>query len=535
MGVSPFHEGERAVQARAGAKDVARFASGFVHDHLPDQHRAFHAGLPFLVVAGRDGDGRVWASVLDGPAGFVAVPHPGRVRIAAPPGEGDPLHGALDGGAPIGILGIELATRRRNRVNGRVARDGDALVVDVQQAFGNCPQYIRPRPVERVERSSAPGPVHRTPALTEDQIARVRRADTFFVATGHPGAEGAAQGMDASHRGGEPGFVSVAEDGASLRFPDYAGNDFFNTLGNLERDPRAGLLFVDFAAGGLLHLTGTITVDWTADEAAGARRHLDMAIEAVIDRPGALSLRWGDASSALRRLRLVERRAESIDVASFTFAAEDGTRLPAFRPGQHLPIRVRRVGASALERSYSLSGAPGAGRYRISVKRAERGVVSRLLHDEMEEGAAIEVLPPAGDFAASDEAAPLVLVSAGIGVTPMVSHLHAEAARPGDRRVWFVHGARDGARHALAREVRALVASSPKLSLRVAYSAPRDGDVEGRDFDWRGRITPERILKLVAAEDAQYLLCGPPAFVSGLAEGLRVGGVDPGRIRSETF
>ena len=526
---TPFHEGERAVQARAGVGDVAERVAGFVRDHLPGQHRAFYAGLPFLVAGGRDADGCVWATVLEGAEGFVTSPDPISLEIAARPGPGDPLDGALDDGAPVGLLGIELATRRRNRINGRVRQRGRGLSVAVDQTFGNCPQYIHPRTLERA--GTAPGPVARSDRLTQGQADRIRGADTFFVATGHPGGTGRSHGLDASHRGGPSGFVTVTTDGRSLRFPDYAGNDFFNTLGNLERDPRAGLLFVDFGTGGLLHLTGRIAIDWTDAPDSDARRHLDMDIEAVIDRPAALALRWGAPDAAMRRLRLVARMAETAEVTSFTFAAEDGAPLPDAVPGQHLPITLRPGGGPALERSYSLSGPPGTGRWRISVKRAPRGTASRLLHDRLAVGDAVDALPPSGAFGPTDPDAPLVLVSAGIGLTPMVAHLHAAAAS--GREAWFVHGARRAEEHAMAAEIRETVAAHPDLHARLALSAPDPGDT---GHDWTGRLTAARILGTGDHGPlAEFLLCGPPAFVTTLERDLIDGGIAPARIHIEAF
>ena len=526
----PFHAGELAVQARAGVGDMSHVAR-FVRGHLPDQHRAFHEALPFLVLAARDGEGRVWATILEGADGFVSVPDPARMKIAARPGPDDPLAGMLGDGTTVGLLGIDLATRRRNRINGRAVSVGAGLTVAVDQTFGNCPQYIRPRPVERA--AVAPAPATRGDTLDAAQAARVRAADTFFIATGTRG-DGPAAGMDASHRGGPPGFVTVSRDGASLRVPDYAGNDFFNTLGNLERDPRAGLLFVDFATGGLLHVTGRANVDWTPDPATGARRHVDVSVEVVIDRPGALSLRWGAADAALRRLRLVEKTRESDDVTSFTFAAPDGAALPDAAPGQHLPILLRTPGAPPLERSYSLSGPQGTGLWRISVKRETAGTVSRLLHDAVEVGAVVEAVAPAGSFGPARDDMPLVLISAGIGITPMLAHLHAAAAAPG-RPIWFVHGARDRAHHPFAAEVEALVARHGHLQARTAYSAAEPDAIGRPGRDWSGRLDARRVLDAVGTTRAEFLLCGPPAFVAAMREGLMAAGVAARAVHEETF
>ena len=178
----------------------------------------------------------------------------------------------LDHGTQLGLLGIELETRRRNRVNGRItASDNRRVSFEVDQSFGNCPQYIHPRTFTRVQPEKIAA--RRAAALSASMREWISNADTFFIASGHHGND-ASGGMDASHRGGDPGFVDV-ESASRLVFPDYAGNNHFNTIGNLVLDPRAGLLFVDFDGGGLLQLTGRTTIDWDSPAVArypGARR-----------------------------------------------------------------------------------------------------------------------------------------------------------------------------------------------------------------------------------------------------------------------
>ncbi|MDM0028641.1 pyridoxamine 5'-phosphate oxidase family protein [Variovorax saccharolyticus] len=296
--MSAWHEGERAMQARAGVRErMELIGTRVVRDHMPDQHRDFFAQLPFLIVGSVDQASQPWASVLAAPPGFAHSPDPRRLRVDVLPADGDPLAQALVPGASIGLLGIEPHTRRRNRMNGVVERvDGGGFAVGVRQSFGNCPKYIQARePVfVKGERPAA------TPRRVEQIDAAARRvieaADTFFIATSHPaaGSAGVAQGVDVSHRGGRPGFVRVADDG-SLTVPDFAGNSFFNTLGNIVVNPRAGLLFVDFDSGDLLQVAVTAEVIWDGPELAafeGAERLLRMRVVSVLHRPAALPLRW---------------------------------------------------------------------------------------------------------------------------------------------------------------------------------------------------------------------------------------------------
>ncbi|WP_264214203.1 pyridoxamine 5'-phosphate oxidase family protein [Leisingera thetidis] len=256
---SPFHEGEQELQRRAGKRGrMEAFGRRAIRPFMPDQHREFFAQLPFLAAGAVDPGGWPWASLLSGPPGFACAPDSQHLRVALSGQAQDPVRTAIRKGAALGLLGIELHSRRRNRLNGRVvsvADDGFTLRVD--QSFGNCPQFIQERDL------TAAGPRSRTAApmafsrLPEAHRTLIARADTFFVAShipaaGHPEREG----VDVSHRGGRPGFVRVA--GNTLTIPDFPGNSHFNTLGNFLLNPRAGLTFADFETGSLLLLTGTV-------------------------------------------------------------------------------------------------------------------------------------------------------------------------------------------------------------------------------------------------------------------------------------
>ncbi|MEM9761674.1 MAG: pyridoxamine 5'-phosphate oxidase family protein [Pseudomonadota bacterium] len=533
---NPFHAGERTAQERAGVGDVAQWAGGFIRDALPAQHRAFHTALPFLVFAGADGEGNVWTTILDGEEGFIQSPDPKHLVLDSPISEADPLAGRFAEGGDIGGLGIELATRRRNRFSGRIAPGGEAVTIEMRQTFGNCPQYIPPRGLSRAPRGSDAKPERRS-ALTREQMTMIRQADTVFIGSGHHGEVGAASnGYDASHRGGAPGFVHVAGP-TRLLIPDYAGNNFFNTIGNLVSDPRVGLLFVDFSTGGLLHLTGRASVDWSPRQShdPDARRMIEVEIDAVLERPAALSLRWHALDDRARKLRLARRERESEHITSFYFAPLDGRPLDPFEPGQHLPIAVQIPGQSGMtKRSYSLSGsASDLTHYRLSVKREPDGLMSRFLHDDLRVGDIIEAMPPAGEFVLPNGNGPVVLISAGVGLTPMVSMLHALAGT--DRKAWYVHAARNGRERAMGGEVADLIARHDNLQKRVFFSRPDDEDHLGADFDEQGRLSANAIFQLSEEEDVQFLLCGPAPFLTDLKTGLEDLGVPSDNIHFETF
>ena len=289
--LATFHEGERALQRKAGVGGrMADIGPRVIRDFMPDQHRDFFAQLPFLIVGSADDVGRPWASLLAGPPGFASSPDARRLTVRARPLPGSPLAAHLAPGAPMGLLGIEAHTRRRNRMNGAVGRvDADGFDVRVEQSFGNCPKYIRTRQAFFLDDAATPGEVERMTALDAPARAQMTAADTLFIASRHP-----ASGVDVSHRGGAPGFVRV-DDERTLTLPDYAGNFFFNTLGNLQVDPRAGLLFIDFERGDLLHVAATARLIWDGPELAafdGAQRLLRLTVDQVVRVTGGLPLAW---------------------------------------------------------------------------------------------------------------------------------------------------------------------------------------------------------------------------------------------------
>jgi predicted pyridoxine 5'-phosphate oxidase superfamily flavin-nucleotide-binding protein len=282
-----FHTDELDAQARAG---VSTRSAG-IRDFMPEQHRAFFAALPYAFVATTDADGWPVATMLEGEPGFVSSPDPRTLRIQALPVSGDPACGTIRQDQEVGLLGIDVANRRRNRANGVIsAVDATAFTVAVQQSFGNCPQYIQRRTVSRS--GSARGRVRTVESLDDDARALIARADTFFVASRSRANVGPSGGVDISHRGGRPGFVRT--EGDVLSIPDFRGNRYFNTLGNLLGEPRAALLFPDFETGDLLQLRGVATIDWSpaaAERFEGAERIWHFRVARGWFRRGATTLR----------------------------------------------------------------------------------------------------------------------------------------------------------------------------------------------------------------------------------------------------
>lgn len=266
--MSPFHPGEQAVQSTAGVRDEAE-ARGLkmLTPQLVSAQREFFASLSFAVSSQLDDNGQPWAGLLTGEPGFIQAHADGSVRIGhggVQQGPAVPGATSYKSGGQLGLLGIEFARRRRNRINGTVTDFGhDYVTLMIDQGYGNCPKYITKRDWDNglftgsytEQRSRAP----------DEYVARlITNADTFFIASSsgptdsEAGNQPQAWGADVSHRGGEPGFVDLIKDegGNTLYFEDYPGNNLYNTLGNLHAYPRCGLLFIDFESGDVVQIAG---------------------------------------------------------------------------------------------------------------------------------------------------------------------------------------------------------------------------------------------------------------------------------------
>lgn len=283
LDVGRFHRGELAVQARAGVADRAARMEAAFSAEIPDVAVEFLSGQPWIVLGAADAEDRMWASVLYGRPGFVSVPERATVHIAAHPLAGDPLEHALDG--PVGGLAIEPGTRRRMRLNGHAETDATGITIAMEQVYANCPKYIATRHVTGVARRTE-RVRHESRALDARAVDLLARADTAFVAT-----RGPDRGADASHRGGNPGFLRVLDE-RTVEWPDYTGNSMFNTLGNIAVDPATGLTVVDPKTGTTLHLSGRARVLWEDGGFPGAQRVVRLAVDATVRLDEAAPLVW---------------------------------------------------------------------------------------------------------------------------------------------------------------------------------------------------------------------------------------------------
>jgi len=566
---SPWHEGELTIQRSVGVAERMD-AQGRIRlrKFLLEQHREFFPLLPFIVLGAVDPDGEVWATLRAGPPGFLTSPDPKILSFRLKRDVDDPADIGMNDGNSVGVLGIDLSTRRRNRLNGIVRRsDAESFSLEVIQSFGNCPRYIQRRNPVLTRDIDARGkfpPEILSSLITGRAREVITQADTFFVASYIDAKDGSRQ-VDVSHRGGKPGFVRLDEDG-TFTIPDFSGNLFFNTLGNFLINPKAGLLFVDFLTGDELQLTGEAKVLLGAPEITafqGAERIWQFKARQVIYRPDGLPLRWslegggaspnslmtGDWQEAKKRLRASELpnswrvfrvahiKDETALVRSLELEPTGGGGLLHHLAGQHIPIRIQPAGSEVpLVRTYTLSVPPSENKYRISVKR--EGIVSRYLH-QLNVDDTIEVRAPAGGFTIdATQDRPAVLLAAGIGITPMLAmlrHLVDENARTRHvRQAWLFQSARRKDELAFSGEIAGTIGVSKGYAKYVSVLSDPDA-VAGKDADHVGRIDLALLKRVLPFDDYDFYLCGPSSFMQETYDGLRRLKIADERIHAEAF
>ncbi len=276
---------------------------------------------------------------------------------------------------------------------------------------------------------------------------------------------------------------------------------------------------------------------------AGWRRSLEALLErerqggGTIGNPGlAPTAGPAPAWAGFRPLRVVDKHRESSNVTSLVLEPSDGRPLTAALPGQFVVLRLKPApDTPALLRSYSLSGEPSGERWRVSVKREPDGAAGAYIEAGVQIGGLIDISAPRGSFTLRDGDGPVILLSAGIGATPVLAMLHALAAGASKREVWWVHGARNGSEHPFAAEVRALLKGLPGARSHICYSAPGPADRRTVDFDAAGRVGVPVLEELGVPRSAEFYLCGPAGFMSGLVADLAGWGVAADRLHTENF
>jgi len=577
---SPFHRGEQAIQTRLGVRDnMERFGRKVIRDHMPDQHRDFFNQLPYVFIGYADNAGWPWASILVGEPGFMVSDSPTRLSIKAQSLTGDKLeeflvHAAADQSA-IGLLGIELETRRRNRLSAHVtATSNGSIELKINQSFGNCPQYIQTR---HIQTDDTLQPISSTQKnineFDAEALALIQGADTFFVSSYvATNRLQASSGVDVSHRGGRPGFVRI-DDVNTLTIPDYLGNFHFNTLGNFLENPKAGLMFIDFENGHILTLTGTVEILWDSPDTThfkGAERlwrfRLDhgrwlknvLPIKLAFGEyspNSTLTGTWVEAEQIKQSAQLrdrwmpyevVEIIEESSATKSFYLKSLNG-QLPNFDAGQFLTLRAD-IGSGLVTRTYTVSSAPADEFYRISVKHEQRsdgtipdGEFSSFLHQKIIPGDTLEIKAPTGCFfydAASTR--PAVFISGGIGITPLVSmarHALIEGFRTRYiRPLTLICAAHNHAQRAFFDELNDIAEKSAG-AIRVFWvlSNPEPNLLAGIDFQQRGRVSKDLLQTVLPIDDYDAYVCGPKGFMQFVYELLRSLGINDQRIYAESF
>lgn len=583
---APFHTGEQQMQVRAGKlAQMDEIGRRVIRSFMPDQHRQFFSQLPFLVIGSTDAKEQLWASILPGLPGFVQSDSPTELNINTGVLKGDPLKEALTLGSRLGILGIEVPSRRRNRVNGRIsAISGQQFSVQVEQSFGNCPQYIQTRDIKFIrcvnETFDAPAAEHFS-RLDIQAKTLIGQADTFFVASSAGNAttnsDLQTSGVDVSHRGGMPGFVSLSREnnsGDKLTIPDYAGNNFFNTMGNFIVNPKAGLLFADFVTGDLLMLSGTVEILWEDDPRIiafkGAQRGWQFTLTKGIRLKNALPFSasfndyspeakrtgtWEHANAQLKTLatrnswqsyKVSHIKDESSTIRSFYLQPSNSGAVLPFKAGQHLTLRFP-IGAEHQHkvRNYTVSSAPGADHYRISVKREANGLVSRVLHNTLAVGSLIDIKAPRGEFFIDDSVKhPVVLIGAGVGITPMIAMAQDalnEGARTGyTRPMSIIHAAKNIEQRAFNLEFKGLQQNSgDKIRYYSVLSNVSAYAQQGTDYAAKGRISAAQLQQILDLQNAHarcdVYLCGPQGFMQDMYDTLISLGVTDINIHAETF
>ncbi|MEM5498151.1 pyridoxamine 5'-phosphate oxidase family protein [Paraglaciecola mesophila] len=596
---SPFHPGERQFQSSAGRlEQMDAIGRRAIRELMPEQHRQFFSQLPFMIVGSTDPLGQLWASILPGSPGFVQSPSPTQLTVNSPILSGDPLAAAIKQGARLGLLGLEMSTRRRNRVNACVtSAANNQFALEVEQSFGNCPQYIQTRDLHFIRSPKLP---YQAPAaetffeLGDSLKAFIRQADTFFVASsaGHEPSNEVnrqvsahnAMGVDVSHRGGMPGFIKVDEN--TLTIPDYAGNNFFNTLGNFLLNPKAGLLFVDFTSGDVFMLTGTVTLlasDSPLIEGfQGAQRGWQFTLTQGVTLKAALPFRaqfdsyspnsqatstWSQTEAVLkaqakrnqwRAFTVSKIEDESSTIRSFYLQPKDDSPVLPFSPGQHLTLRIKQQNTENwLVRNYTVSSAPTQSGYRISVKREEYGQVSTALHYQLSTGSEIQIKAPSGHFFIDNtQQRPAILIGAGVGITPMVAMAN-DAVNEGIRTRYIRPMAVIQA--AKNRQQRAFYGELSNIAKRSAgriqyYSvlsdihyAQTESSAASNNYTSQGRISQSLVMDVLNAMatehsddfpslfDKDFYLCGPQGFMQSMYDILIGIGVKDEDIHAEAF
>ena len=573
----PFNQAEVAIHKKLGiAEQLHAQVSEFIRAEMPQQHCDFYQSLPMVILGLSDKAGNVWATPTFGQQGFINIHSNTQLAIDTKLLLSKSVDFDLRAGAKIGMLGIELSTRRRNRVNG-VISDKTAmsdstskLVFDVDQSYGNCPKYIQKHEFNldlgKLDRLQViKYPIEHN--LSQQAAKFIEQADSFYIASrSHAFSEDPRSGIDASHRGGKPGFVKVLGD--RLLFPDFSGNRFFNTIGNIEDDGRVGLFFPDLATGDALFISGRAKIHWDkalTEQYEGAERFVEIECLQVIYAKAVIPFQsklierspfltgTGDwqsnfgeitqVQSSTNRFQpfvLTEKIVESASITSFYLRPKGTSPTENFNAGQFLPIRLNdpKTGEK-LQRSYTLSQLSTERGYRISVKREQHGKVSGLLHDQMQVGDIIEVAKPAGNFGLVQQSHSAVMLSAGVGITPMIGMLERRILEAqfesSPMPVHFYHACKNVEEFAFAQYLNTLAKHHSWLTLHIVFSASNSEHKLDHPYYSNERLSAATLKAKLPFDNHHFYLCGSESFMRDFYRDLTQMGVAKSHIHYEFF
>lgn len=580
-----FHAGEVAVQARAGTVNVADQLAGLGLGHAVSEDAALlFSRLPFVAISSVGAPGEVWVSFAFGAPGVVRVETPTRLQLvhdsAVHPE--DPLRDAWKSEGEVSVLAIDMERRVRYRTTGIL---GDGLAIRIKEAFPNCPKYIQRRvleePVAGVAPVSAAAKTVSRSALSAHDEKLITSSDGIFLGTFNPDT-----GADVNYRGGRPGFVRVLGPD-KIMWPEYRGNGMFQSSGNIEADPRAGLSFLDFNTGDVLQLTGTAVNDWDHDSVFdGASRLIRFHIAKVRRTDGMTSLRWDlkdyspyvppvsspasrktdSAPNGLKaetnssattphsiypqRVVLAKIVQDTELVKTFRFLTRNGN--VQFLPGQYATFQFENIdaldGGKPVVRTWTLSecaiSTRGDVTLEVSVKRDPNGLVSRWLHDSAELGLEVTLLGIDGDMtpvtklASGGYDAPpkILLISGGIGITPNVAILRGLAVYDQFPSIVFIHQEHSESLLPFQSELRRRDRELENVRLINMISGCSEEETLSDPANRCGRVNEELLKAEVPDLQSRVVyLCGPVGFMSSVRKALSSLGVDASNVHTENF
>lgn len=554
--LSPFHQGELTVQKLAQESDITQRNGGVISNKILPGAMPFIGQQNMLVVSSLDNQGNVWVSILMGKTGFISAPDTTSLLLDTTQiisQRFDPLWKNIETNPKVGLLAIELSTRRRYRVNGSIRAMNDThFSIAVEQAYPNCPKYIQRRNLnitDTMTRQNLPQSLKGS-ALTIEHIELIKNADSLFVGSASYTANEKTRtddnsintanepSCDASHRGGLPGFVEII-DGKRLRIPDYQGNSLFNTLGNIQTYPKAGVVFIDFERGYLLQVSGAAKILWNQtdphNKTGGTQRFWELTVEVWQQSKLPTELSWDffDYSphnpketpveiQPVENLSLKVSRIgqKSETIKQYRLVADDGGILPAFEPGSHLPISVTLPDGQKIERYYSILSSHHDNRYyEIAVQREEQGRGgSKFIHQHFTTNTLITAKPPRNEFPLSPIRKHTILIAGGIGITPILSMLRALVENHASFEIHYT--ARTQADLAFSEEVTSLAGEKAQVYFSKGKKAKR--------------LDLESVMKQ-RDSDTHIFLCGPVRMIEAVRDLGDTLNYDPGQIHFESF